>query len=425
MRVWLITIGEPLPTYGTGDRLHRTGQLASRLVSEGHRVVWWSSTFDHARKRYRFRTDTWVDVTSQYRICLLHPRIGYSGHVSFARIVNHYLVAERFRRFASKEPVPDVILCSLPTLELSVEATSYGRRNAVPVVIDARDMWPDIFLDPVPGMVRPIAELALQPLRMMARRACSRASAIVGITPGFVEWALRYAGRERTALDRDFPFAYAEPKFPEADLSHSVGRWASMDVTKDKFVVCFFGALGRQFDLDTVIGAARILSGQERGFLFVLCGAGDRLDYYKRLAAGCPNVLFPGWIGAADIWALMRLASVGLAPYRSSPNFIVHIPNKPIEYLCGGLPVVSSLKGTLAELLSAQRCGITYENGNAKSLATLMKELYDNPDRRAEMSKNARALYESRYEAETVYHDMVDHLTRVCLSTRHAADAIS
>jgi glycosyltransferase involved in cell wall biosynthesis len=87
--------------------------------------------------------------------------------------------------------------------------------------------------------------------------------------------------------------------------------------------------------------------------------------------------------------------------------------------------VVSSLKGTLAELLSAQRCGITYENGNAQSLATLLKELYDNPDRRAEMSKNARALYESRYEAETVYHDMVDHLTRVCLSTRHAADAIS
>jgi glycosyltransferase involved in cell wall biosynthesis len=122
------------------------------------------------------------------------------------------------------------------------------------------------------------------------------------------------------------------------------------------------------------------------------------------------------------MWALMQLASVGLAPYASSPSFIVSVPNKAIEYLCGGLPVVSSLKGSLAELLATHRCGVTYENGNAQELAALLTDLRAHPDKLAEMSQNARSLHESRFKAETVYQDMVDHLIQVCQSTRRKLD---
>jgi glycosyltransferase involved in cell wall biosynthesis len=424
VRVWLITVGEPLPTDGTGDRLHRTGQLASKLVCEGHEVVWWTSTFDHQRKKLRFRTDTCVDVKAHYRIRLLHSPITYGRNVSLERIANHSILASRFSRLADREPKPDIILCSLPTLELCQAAADYGHANGVPVVVDTRDMWPDIFLESVPGLVHPLARLALAPLRTMAHRACSRATAIYGITSHFVEWGLAYAGRERTVLDRDFPLAYPEPSFSEAELQSAIGRWGAMGVTKDKFVVCFLGTFGaKQFlDMETVIGAARVLSGRDREILFVLCGTGVGLDYCRSRAADCSNVLFPGWVEAADMWALMRLASVGLAPYQSSPSFVVSIPNKAIEYLCGGLPVISSLKGTLAGLLSEHACGVTYENGDAHGLAKLLGDLHDSPSRLADMSRNARALHESRFRAETVYQDMVDHLAQVCQSTRSKSE---
>jgi glycosyltransferase involved in cell wall biosynthesis len=261
---------------------------------------------------------------------------------------------------------------------------------------------------------------------MMVRRACSRAAAIVGITPGFVEWALRYAGRERTALDRDFPLAYPEPKLPKADMSHAIKRWATMGVTKDKFVVCFFGTFGRRFDMETVIGAARTLSGQERDFLFVLCGTGDRFDYYKRLAAGCPNVLFPGWIGAADIWALMKIASAGLAPYHSSPSFIVSIPNKAIEYMRGGLPLVASLEGALANLVTERDCGIYYREGDPHDLAAKLVDLSEHPKRVGEMSAKARALYESRFNAEKVYEEFAAYLVSIgAMSARAGSGSTS
>jgi hypothetical protein len=53
MRVWLITVGEPLPLDGPGERMLRTGILAAFLAARGHEVVWWSSSFDHVRKRQR------------------------------------------------------------------------------------------------------------------------------------------------------------------------------------------------------------------------------------------------------------------------------------------------------------------------------------------------------------------------------------
>ena len=203
-------------------------RYTSRLVSEGHEVVW-SSTFDDARKRYRFRTETCVDVANHYRVWLLHPGIKYSGHVSIARIINHYLVADRFYDFAHREPAPVVILCSLPTLGLSYVATTHGHANRVSVFIHARDMWPDIFLKPAPMLVRPIARLALQPFRMMARRACSSAAAIVGMTPHFVEWGLMYAAvneRHSTRTSRSPTRNRNSPKPPCLTQSGGGPPWA-------------------------------------------------------------------------------------------------------------------------------------------------------------------------------------------------------
>jgi hypothetical protein len=51
MRVWLITVGgEPLPIDGTNERLRRTGILANTIIKRKHKIIWWTSTFDHVIK---------------------------------------------------------------------------------------------------------------------------------------------------------------------------------------------------------------------------------------------------------------------------------------------------------------------------------------------------------------------------------------
>lgn len=404
-------MGEPLPTDGSGERLLRTGILANLLSTKGHQVVWWSSTFDHVRKRQRFDKDTFVDINDRFRIVLLHSMI-YKKNISIARIVNHYGISRKFFRLAESEPRPDIILCSLPTLELSLAATDYGKKRDIPVILDIRDLWPDIFLELAPVWGQRFARLLLSPMFKTVRAACAGAAAITGITASFVDWGLNYAERKRSSLDRDFPMGYTETVPDKESIEAAENFWKRHGISKDsnEFIVCFFGNMGRQFELEIVIKAAGKLKEKKPLVRFILCGSGDNLDHYKNLSKDYKNVIFPGWVGAADIWTLMRMSSVGLSPYVSSKSFTMSLPNKPVEYLSAGLPVVSSLGGVLKNLLSAYDCGVTYENGNPDGLVSVLIDLYNHPDRLERMSENALALYKGKFVAEKVYNSVIGYL---------------
>jgi len=389
------------------------GMLGEVLSARGHELLWWSSTFQHSLKTQRYPADTLVEVRGGYRIQFLRAP-GYRGNVSLARLWNHRVLGRKFRRLSPAHPRPDVILCSFPTLELSDQATRYGKQRGVPVVLDVRDMWPDVFLELVPHGARGVARTLLGPMYRTARRACAAATAITGHSPGFVDWGLNMGGRQHGPFDRHFPYGYQveAPSPDERQQAEHFWRTQGLAPEADGRVVCFFGAVGHQFDLETVVEAARSL-GSERRVWFVVCGVGVRLEHYRRLAADCPHVLFPGWVNAAQIWTLLRKSCCGLAPYVATPNFEAGVTNKPIEYLSGGLPVLTSLaRGRLLDLLTEHDCGLSY-GGDAARLAEMVQSLADDSARRQQMAEGARRLFEARFTARHVYNEMAAYLEQI------------
>jgi len=87
MRVWLITIGEPLPLGGR-DRVLRTGFFARLLAERGHEVTWWTSAFDHFKKVHLATSDTTVDAGEGVSIRMLYGR-GYQTKPSGALVGHH------------------------------------------------------------------------------------------------------------------------------------------------------------------------------------------------------------------------------------------------------------------------------------------------------------------------------------------------
>ena len=413
MNIWLLQIGEPLPIDGSGARLYRIGILAEYLAEGGHNVVWWCSTFDHFKKRQRFFKDTTVEVNDNLSLKLLHSP-GYRRNVSLWRVMNHLRIARKFSKFAEQEQKPDIILSSFPTIEMSCRAVSYGIAEGVPVIIDARDMWPDIFLNLAPPWCRRIVKPVLGSAYAKTKRAFRDATAITGMTPAFVEWGLRYAGRRKTPLDRDFPFGYRMKVPDRKALEAAEALWRGLGVEKGSgySYICFFGTFGRQFDLETVIEAAKILEEEASPFRFVLCGSGDRLEYFKRLAEGSKTVIFTGWIDEAEIWSLMRISAAGIAPYYSTEDFRLSIPNKIVEYLSAGLPVLSSLEGSVSDLLKEHGCGLFY-NG-VQDFIEKLRYVSENDTARKKMSDNALALFNERFTAEKVYGEMIEYLSSIC-----------
>ncbi len=424
MRVWLIHMGEPLPI-DKNDRLLRMSMLAKLLVQKGHRVIWWTSTFDHVRKIQRFDSDRTINQCNNFKIKLLHS-IGYKKNISIFRFINHYLIGCKFFKYAQKEPKPDIILCSLPTLKLSLSAVKYGKKMNVPVVLDMRDMWPEVFLDFIPSWTKRIANILFLPMYIMLNKACINATCITGITRGFVEWGVKCANRSTTNFDRYFPFGYSKIQPNVEAIKKANNFWKGLGIIKNsnKLNVCFLGLLGQSFipEFINVINAAKNMESKKYPIRFIICGSGVNLDFYRKKTKGCNNIMFPGWINEAQIWTLLRMSSVGLLPYQNIKSYVISLPNKSIEYLSAGLPVVSSLKGVLGELLSAYNCGITYESENADDLASKLIYLFNNPEILKEMSKNALDLYKEKFVAEKVYNDMINHLEYV--SSSHIKDKI-
>jgi glycosyltransferase involved in cell wall biosynthesis len=308
-----------------------------------------------------------------------------------------------------------LILSALPTIELCEAAVDYAGPRGIPVVLDMRDMWPDIILDLAPRWAQGAARVALSPMFRAMRDACTRAAAIVGITPEFVDWGLGYTGRPRGRWDRHFPHIFKSPSFDPTSLAQARRSWQEQGVgaTGREFIACFFGTMGIQAEIPSVIDAARRLRNAGRPFQFVLCGTGDHLDRYRRMAEGLDNVIFPGWIAGCPMTALMEMASVGLHPYRSSRSYVISWPSKSIQYLASGLPVVSSLRGALENLLSEHQCGVTYQNENGEVLASVLLDLSRQPARLAAMAANARRLHASQFAADKILDAMCAHLEEI------------
>jgi glycosyltransferase involved in cell wall biosynthesis len=300
----------------------------------------------------------------------------------------------------------------LPTLELSCAAVDYGAANGVPVALDVRDLWPDVLFDMLPVGTRGVARHAMHWMTRQLRRSATGATAILGVTDEFVQWGVEAARRPPTSRDRAFPMGYSSRMPNQEDLNAAREFWIArgLDEAPQRPIVCFFGTFGWMFDFKTVMFAAERLPEVAPELRLVLCGTGGKIEEIRRRASGLSNVLLPGYVGPSEIWDLMRRSIAGLAPYRPLRNFDDNLPNKPIEYLSAGLPIISCELRLLKRLIEQYECGLTYAHGDVDGLVNAVLRLLHNPTLRASMSRRAGQLYADRFTAEVVYDSMASHL---------------
>lgn len=415
LKIWLITVGEPLPLPGATDRPWRTGLLAEELGRRDHDVLWWTSAVDHFSKQTLVAGEPRIQVKPGVTLQFLAGRL-YKRNISIARLRNHAELAARFRARVRDEPVPDLIVCSYPTIELAREAVSYGKAHGVPVVLDVRDLWPDIFLDVLPAWARGPGRFLAGSLFRDARMALGGSTALTAVSPGYLRWALGNARRQQHENDRCHPLGYRPTPWTSADNACLNERLGQCGADMSRMVVTFVGTFGRTYDLSTVISAARALHRDDAAAIqFVLCGAGERAEQWKQEARGLENVAFPGWLPATELACLLDRSALGLAAYAAmAPQ---GIPNKVIEYMSAGLPVLCSLPGESRALIEQHGCGVYYPAGDPHALVRELVALSSSPDKRAAMGEASRSLFKARYSSSTVYREMADHLESLASMT--------
>jgi glycosyltransferase involved in cell wall biosynthesis len=409
MRVWILQTGEPLHIDKGNPRPMRAINLSDKLVSAGHHVVLWSSSFNHQKKIHRSVGYRAYNVNNNLEIRLI-PSRGYKNHIGFGRLTDHAQMAWNLSKLLKQEKtIPDVAFIGYPPIETAAVMSRWLKKRGVPTLLDVKDLWPSIIVDSFPRALQPFARILLHPYFYLAKKTMTDVSGISTMSNSFLNWSLSFANKLPSESDKIVRLTTLNIKSNEEKLNSANQWWKENNVNSntDTPRVFFTGTFSTAFDFDQIrIAAEEIIDCQ-----FVLCGHGPCLDETKKLMKGLPNVVFPGWIDRLQMESLSNMSIASLAPYKNIDNFTLNIPNKVVDSFSLGSPILSPLKGEVATLIENNAVGFTYDSD--RLLSDCIQSLLDDNELQKQMSINAKKLYRREFEFNKVYDSLVFHLEKL------------
>ena len=407
MTIWLVTIGEILPI-DSKEKKQRTALLADTLWKKGHNILWWTSAFNHFKKEWLFKKDTMFEISEGYKIFALKGS-GYKKNISLSRFIDHRIIAWKFKKFASRIPKPDIIVVSMPPHDLAYEAAVFAKKNDIPVLVDIRDPWPDIFLNHIPKIFHVLARVILYKDFQMIKKTMQMVDGLIAVTNTFLEWGLRYARRQRNSYDKLYYLGYKRPHI--SDISKAEEKFLPiLGNLKDKFIVFFVGTIAFYHNPSILLKVAKRLNNND--IHFVIAGDGELLSELKEASRNLQGVTLTGWLNQNEIEFWLGKANIGICP---TTNEIDLFPNKVFTYLSAGLPIISAFQGDLKEIIEKYQIGFYYPPNDVDALVDCIMKLYNNPDLYKRMSENAKRVFDEMFDADKIYNDYAEHIEKVVL----------
>jgi glycosyltransferase involved in cell wall biosynthesis len=157
----------------------------------------------------------------------------------------------------------------------------------------------------------------------------------------------------------------------------------------------FVGRLSTEKGVDVLVAATRMLADAD----VRVAGTGP----LGALLHGVDGLDALGALGMNQVQKAMTRASALVLPSIWYENF----PRTLVEAFGCGLPVITSRIGALAELVTDGNTGLLFEPGNATDLAEKMRWAQENPEAMANMGKQARLEYETKYTAARNYQQLI------------------
>ncbi len=179
-----------------------------------------------------------------------------------------------------------------------------------------------------------------------------------------------------------------------------------------KFVVGYFGNMGRFHDMETIISAAEILKDNE-DICFLFVGEGHKKQAAMEYATrhNLQNCQFHTYVAREDLGHLMHLADVGIVSLLEGQEGL-SVPSKAFGLMAAGVPIVAvmSPKSEIARIVKEEGCGIVVKPGEEKVLADSILQLYNDNAQLKQMGANALMAIREKYNLDKIsrkYFDLI------------------
>ena len=254
-----------------------------------------------------------------------------------------------------------------------------SRWRRVPLVFDAFVLLHDTFVTDR-GTVRRRTPTSLF-LRMLETLSCHLADIVVIDTVDHADRLARRAHLDPARIhvlhvgsDHDEPCREQPPVAP--------------------FTVAFYGSFMPLHGVDVIVRAAGFLN-DEHDVQFVVVGGGqtkpDAVELARQL--GCENIAFLDPLPGPALRDLLCRAHVLLGVFGTSAKTMVVVPNKVVDALALGKPVVTAGTPAIRRLLDDSQI-MTVPPGDARALADAILTLRSDPAAARRLAGEGRRAYE-------------------------------
>jgi glycosyltransferase involved in cell wall biosynthesis len=235
--------------------------------------------------------------------------------------------------------------------------------------------------------------------RLLERRTLRQASKILVITNDFVPILRQFGvGPENVLV---IPNWAPLNELPQRDRQNA---WSQAQELDGKFVFLYSGTLAMKHNPDLLKQLAVTFRPDPQVKIMVI-SEGPGADYLARCKAdeSLSNLEILPFQPFKDVPDINAAADVLVAILETDAG-IFSVPSKVLTYLCAGRPLLAAIpsQNLASRIISEGRAGLAVEPADMNGFLAAARELRQNPARREDCSRAARAYAEENFNVETI-----------------------
>ena len=167
-----------------------------------------------------------------------------------------------------------------------------------------------------------------------------------------------------------------------------------------RFVVSYFGNMGTMQDMETILGAIRLLKDDpEVAFLFA--GHGNKMEKLKEIVKeeDIRNITIHNFLHGKDFEDALAASDCAFISLEKGATGLC-VPSKTYSYMMQGIPLLAVMDRCDIVRDIEKGAGMWVRNGEAEALADAIRKLKASPEACSAMRQTCRRIYLENYTTE-------------------------
>lgn len=263
-------------------------------------------------------------------------------------------------------------------------------RYSIPYYFEVRDLWPE-----APVQMQVVKNRSLQKtLYFLEKKIYERAQAIIALSPGIADYIKQVVPQK---------LIYVLPNISDCQFfrkSEKNPYHEEQFDAVDKFVVTYFGAIGKANHLDYMVQAAEASQHMLPDVLFIIAGNGSDKARIEQLAEEkqLSNIRFVPFQNKYGLLSVINVTDASYICFADKPVLETNSPNKFFDALAAGKACITTTKGWLTNLVEENQCGMYIDPTKPDAFVAKLATLVNDRQLLEAYKNNARSLAERQFD---------------------------